>query len=157
MNPKIILLVEDNPSDIELTKRAFNKSRIANEIIITEDGQEALDYLFARGQYINRDARNLPALVLLDLNLPSVDGLAVLRQIRTEPLTSRLPVVILTTSKEEQDVAQSYDLGANSYIRKPVDFSQFAQAVEQMGLYWLVLNEPAPPRIEHKPSSTLGS
>jgi two-component system response regulator len=157
MNPKIILLVEDNPSDIELTKRAFNKSRIANEIIITEDGQEALDYLFARGQYINRDARNLPALVLLDLNLPRVDGLAVLRQIRTEPLTSRLPVVILTTSKEEQDVAQSYDLGANSYIRKPVDFSQFAQAVEQMGLYWLVLNEPAPPRIEHKPSSTLGS
>jgi CheY-like chemotaxis protein len=135
MNPKIILLVEDNPSDIGLTRRALSKSRIANEMIVAEDGQEALDYLFARGQYKERDASIVPALVLLDLNLPCVDGLEVLRQIRATPLTSRLPVVILTTSKEEQDVARSYDLGANSYIRKPVDFTQFAGAMEQMGLY----------------------
>jgi CheY-like chemotaxis protein len=146
MNPKTILLVEDNPSDIELTQRALIKSRIANEMIVVEDGQEAIDYLFSRGKYVDRDARNVPAMVLLDLNLPRLDGLDVLRQIRAEPLTSRLPVVILTTSKEQQDVAQSYDLGANSYIRKPVDFTQFALAIEQMGLYWLVLNEPAPPR-----------
>ncbi|MHB9004530.1 MAG: response regulator, partial [Coriobacteriia bacterium] len=156
-NPKVILLVEDNLRDIELTRRALIKSRIANEMIVAEDGQEALDYLFATGQYIDRDASNVPALVLLDLNLPCVDGLEVLRQIRAEPLTSRLPVVILTTSKEEQDVAKSYDLGANSYIRKPVDFAQFAQAIEQMGLYWLVLNEPAPLRTKTKSSSPKGS
>ena len=146
MKPKIILLVEDNPSDIGLTQRALAKSRIANEMVVTEDGQEALDYLFASGQYTSRDVSNLPALVLLDLKLPRVDGLEVLRQIRADPRTSRLPVVVLTTSKEEQDVAHSYDLGANSYIRKPVDFIQFAQAIEHLGLYWLVLNEPAPPR-----------
>jgi len=156
MNPKIILLVEDNPSDIELTQRAFVRSRIANEMVVAEDGQEALDFLFARGQYVDRDASNVPALVLLDLNLPRVDGLEVLRQIREEPLTRRLPVVILTTSKEEQDVAQSYDLGANSYIRKPVDFTQFVQAIEQMGLYWLVLNEPAPPCTKTKTSLPKG-
>ena len=144
MNPKIILLVEDNPSDIALTQRAFAKSHIANELIVAEDGQAALDYLFAAGKHTNRDVSQVPALVLLDLKLPGVDGLEVLRQIRLDPRTSRLPVVILTTSKEEQDVAQSYDLGANSYIRKPVDFTQFAQAVEHLGLYWLVLNEPAP-------------
>ena len=147
MKPKIILLVEDNPSDIGLTKRALAKSHIANEMIVAEDGQEALDYLFGNGQYAGRDVSNLPALVLLDLKLPRVDGLEVLRQIRADPRTSRLPVVILTTSKEELDVAQSYDLGANSYIRKPVDFIQFAQAVEHLGLYWLVLNEPAPPKV----------
>ena len=146
MKPKIILLVEDNPSDVGLTQRALAKSRISNEMVVTEDGQEALDYLFAGGQYTGRDVSNLPALVLLDLKLPRVDGLEVLRQIRADARTSRLPVVILTTSKEEQDVARSYDLGANSYIRKPVDFIQFAQAVEHLGLYWLVLNEPAPPR-----------
>jgi two-component system response regulator len=146
MKPKIILLVEDIPSDIALTQRAFAKSHIANELIVAEDGQEALDYLFAAGKHTNRDVSEVPALVLLDLKLPGVDGLEVLRQIRGDPRTSRLPVVILTTSKEEQDVAQSYDLGANSYIRKPVDFTQFAQAVEHLGLYWLVLNEPAPPR-----------
>ena len=147
MKPKIILLVEDNPSDIGLTKRALAKSHIANEMIVAEDGQEALDYLFATGKHTGRDVNNLPALVLLDLKLPRVDGLEVLRQIRADPRTSRLPVVILTTSKEELDVAQSYDLGANSYIRKPVDFIQFAQAVEHLGLYWLVLNEPAPPKV----------
>jgi CheY-like chemotaxis protein len=146
MKPKTILLVEDNPSDIELTKRALAKSHIANEMVVAEDGQVALDYLFGHGQHAGRDVNELPALVLLDLNLPRVDGLEALRQIRADSRTSRLPVVILTTSKEELDVARSYDLGANSYIRKPVDFTQFAQAVEHLGLYWLVLNEPAPPK-----------
>jgi len=145
MNPKIILLVEDNPSDVQLTQRALAKSRIANELVVAEDGQAALDYLFATGKHISRDVvSEVPALVLLDLKLPGMDGLEVLRQIRLDPRTSRMPVVILTTSKEEQDVAQSYDLGCNSYIRKPVDFTQFAQAVEHLGLYWLVLNETAP-------------
>jgi two-component system response regulator len=146
MKTKVILLVEDNPSDIELTQRAFAKSHIANELVVAEDGQEALDYLFGTGKHSGRDVSNIPALVLLDLKLPRVDGLEVLRQIRLDPRTSRLAVVILTTSKEEQDVAQSYDLGANSYIRKPVDFTKFTQAVEHLGLYWLVLNEPAPPK-----------
>jgi two-component system response regulator len=146
MKTKVILLVEDNPSDIELTQRAFAKSHIANKLVVAEDGQEALDYLFGTGKHTGRDVSNIPALVLLDLKLPRLDGLEVLRQIRLDPRTSRLAVVILTTSKEEQDVAQSYDLGANSYIRKPVDFSQFTQAVEHLGLYWLVLNEPAQPK-----------
>ena len=147
MKSKIILLVEDNPSDIGLTQRALAKSHVANELVVAEDGQEALDYLFGAGADAGREVTELPALVLLDLKLPRVDGLQVLRQIRADERTSRLPVVILTTSREEQDVAQSYDLGANSYIRKPVDFTQFAQAVEQMGLYWLVLNESAPPKV----------
>jgi two-component system response regulator len=147
MKSKIILLVEDNPSDVGLTQRALAKSHLANEMIVVEDGQEALDYLFGNGQYANRDVSDLPALILLDLKLPRVDGLGVLRQIRANKRTSRLSVVILTTSKEEQDVAQSYDLGANSYIRKPVDFTQFVQAVEHLGLYWLVLNEQAPPTV----------
>jgi CheY-like chemotaxis protein len=146
MNPKIILLVEDNPSDIELTRRAFEKGRIANEMIVAEDGQEALDYLFDFNPLTNLRLNELPALVLLDLKLPKVDGLQVLRQIRNDDHTSRLPVVILTTSNEERDVAQSYDLGANSYIRKPVDFKQFVEAVQHLGLYWLVMNELAPPK-----------
>ena len=147
MNSKIILLVEDNPSDVGLTQRALAKSHVSNELVVAEDGQEALDYLFGAGAHAGRDVTELPALVLLDLKLPKVDGLQVLRQIRADDRTRRLPVVILTTSKEEQDVAQSYDLGANSYIRKPVDFTQFAQAVEHLGLYWLVLNESAPPKV----------
>ena len=147
MNSKIILLVEDNPSDVALTQRALAKSHVANELVVAEDGQEALDYLFGAGAYAGREVTELPALVLLDLKLPRVEGLEVLRQIRADERTRRLPVVILTTSKEEQDVAQSYDLGANSYIRKPVDFTQFAQAVEHLGLYWLVLNESAPPKV----------
>lgn len=146
MSPKIILLVEDNPSDIGLTQRALDKSRIANELLIAEDGQEALDYLFGAGAYAGRDVLQLPALVLLDLKLPRVDGLEVLRRIRADERTRRQPVVILTTSQEEQDVAASYDLGVNSYIRKPVDFNQFAQAIQHLGLYWLVLNE-APPKV----------
>jgi two-component system response regulator len=146
MNSKIILLVEDNPSDVGLTQRALDKSRIANELVVAEDGQAALDYIFGAGAYAGRDVTQLPALVLLDLKLPRVDGLEVLRRIRADKRTRRLPVVILTSSKEEQDVAASYDLGVNSYIRKPVDFSQFAQAVQQLGLYWLVWNE-APPKV----------
>jgi two-component system response regulator len=146
MKPKIILLIEDNPSDIELTQRALIKSHIANELVMAEDGQEALDYLFGHEKYADRDINELPALILLDLKLPRVDGLDVLRQIRANSYTSRLPVVVLTTSNEDQDVAQSYDLGANSYIRKPVNFIQFAEAVEHLGLYWLVMNEPPPPK-----------
>jgi two-component system response regulator len=146
MKTKVILLVEDNPGDIELTQRAFAKSHIANELVVAEDGQEALDYLFGTGAHTDSNVRDLPALVLLDLNLPLVDGLDVLRRIRANPRTSRLPVVILTTSNEDPDVAQSYDLGANSYIRKPVDFAQFMHAVEHLGLYWLILNETAKPK-----------
>jgi CheY-like chemotaxis protein len=144
MKTKIILLVEDNPSDIGLTQRALAKSHITNELVVAEDGQEALDYLFGTGKYAGRDVSELPALILLDLKLPRVDGLDVLRQVRADSRTSRLPVVVLTTSSEEPDVAQSYDLGANSYIRKPVDFTQFANSVEHLGLYWLVMNEPPP-------------
>jgi CheY-like chemotaxis protein len=144
MTAKIILLVEDNPSDIALTQRALAKSHISNQLVIAEDGQEALDYLFGTGQHTGRDVNELPTLILLDLKLPRVDGLEVLRQVRADPRTHRLPVVILTTSSEEQDMAQSYDLGANSYIRKPVDFIQFANAVEHLGLYWLVMNEQPP-------------
>ena len=147
MNSKIILLVEDNPSDVALTQRALSKSRVANEMIVAEDGQEALEYLFGTGNHLGRDVTETPALILLDLKLPRVDGLQVLRQIRADERTRRVPVVILTTSKEEQDVAQSYDLGANSYIRKPVDFTQFVEAIQHMGLYWLVMNEPPPPKV----------
>lgn len=147
MKSKIILLVEDNPSDIGLTKRALNKSRVANELVVAEDGQEALDYLFGTGAYADRDVSQLPAVVLLDLKLPRVDGLEVLGRIRADERTRRLPVVMLTSSKEEQDLAASYDLGVNSYIRKPVNFVQFVQAIEHLGLYWLVLNE-LPPQVK---------
>lgn len=146
MNPKTILLIEDNPSDIGLTRRALEKSRIANELVVAEDGQEALEYLFNVDPLTGLGINELPALILLDLKLPRVDGLQVLRQIRADEHTSRLPVVILTTSSEEEDITQSYDLGANSYIRKPVDFNQFVEAVQHLGLYWLVMNEPAPPK-----------
>lgn len=146
MEQKIILLVEDNPDDEALTLRAFNKNNIANEIIVARDGAEALDYLFAQGSYQGRDEDGLPQLILLDLKLPKIDGLEVLRQLRGHPVTSYLPVVILTSSREEQDLINGYRLGANSYIRKPVDFVQFVEAVRQLGLYWLLINEP-PPRV----------
>jgi CheY-like chemotaxis protein len=142
---RTILLVEDNPSDVELTIRAFERSHIVNDLVVAEDGQEALDYLWGKGKWEGRDISDLPALTLLDLKLPKVVGLEVLRRIRAEVRTHRIPVVILTSSKEEQDVAASYDLGVNSYIRKPVDFKQFASAAEQLGLYWLLMNEPPPP------------
>ncbi len=144
MQKKVILLVEDNPSDVGLTKRAFEKNRIQNELVVAEDGQEALDYLFGTGAYAGRDISEMPAVVLMDLKLPKVDGLEALRRIRSHELTKRLPVVILTSSRQDQDVAMSYDLGANSYIRKPVDFHQFAEAVKTLDLYWVVLNEPPP-------------
>jgi CheY-like chemotaxis protein len=144
MYHKDILLIEDNPSDVGLTRRAFEKHGICNKLVVAEDGQEALDYLFGAAAYAGRDTSVMPAVILLDLKLPRVDGLEVLRRIRGHELTKRLPVVILTSSREEQDVAMSYDLGANSYIRKPVDFQQFAEAVKTLNLYWLVLNEPPP-------------
>lgn len=139
---KEILLVEDNPDDVELTRIAFNEAKIANTLVVARDGAEALDYLFARGAHAGRDPTHLPSLVLLDLNLPKVDGREVLQAIRGNELTSSLPVVVLTTSVEPFDVEASYALGVNSYIQKPVDFEQFVWAVQQVGLYWLVLNHP---------------
>lgn len=137
-----ILLVEDNPDDEALTLRAFHKNRIANQVIVARDGVEALDYLFASGPHVGRNLSVMPAVVLLDLKLPRIDGLELLRRIRADERTRLLPVVILTTSKEQQDIFEAYSLGANSYIRKPVDFEKFIYAVGQMGLYWLALNEP---------------
>lgn len=144
MKERIILLVEDNPDDVDLTLRALKKSNVLNEVVVAGDGVEALDYLFATGTYSGRDSTVMPEVVLLDLKLPKVDGLEVLRQIRADERTKLLPVVILTSSNEERDVVESYKLGANSYIRKPVDFDQFVESVRQLGLYWLVLNEPLP-------------
>jgi len=138
----IILLVEDNPDDEELTRLAFKECKFANELVVARDGQDALDYLFATGKHSARDVCNQPQMILLDLKLPKVDGLEVLRRVRADERTKFLPVVILTTSKQEQDMVAGYSLGANSYIRKPVDFNQFVEAVCQLGLYWLVLNEP---------------
>ena len=138
---KMILLVEDNPDDEALALRALKKSNLANEIAVARDGVEALDFLFCEGKFADRDPCELPVVVLLDLKLPKVDGLEVLKRIKNDERTRRLPVVILTSSSEEQDIIDSYDFGANSYIRKPVDFNQFTEAVAQLGLYWLVLNE----------------
>lgn len=141
---RIILLVEDNPNDVELTLRAFEKNMLANEIVVVSDGVKALDYLFATGTHAGRDPAAVPDVVLLDLKLPKLQGLDVLRRMRADQRTTRLPVVILTSSNEEKDVIASYDLGANSFVRKPVDFGQFVEATRQLGLYWLVLNEPPP-------------
>jgi len=141
---QVIMLVEDNPGDEELTLRALQKSNVLNPVVVARDGAEALDYLFVRGKYAGRDATVLPQVVLLDLKLPKVNGLEVLRAIRADPRTRLLPVVILSSSNEDKDLIRSYDLGANSYVRKPVDFAQFLDAARQLGLYWLVLNQPAP-------------
>jgi len=143
-----ILLVEDNPSDIDLTRRALLKGHIANDLVIADDGQKALDYLFGKGKYADRNTSTMPALVLLDLKLPKVPGIEVLRQIRADQSIKQLPVVILTTSAEQRDITAGYDLCVNSYIRKPVDFNQFVECVKQLGLYWLVLNEPPYPKEE---------
>jgi two-component system response regulator len=145
MNDKMILLVEDNADDEMLTLRALNKNKIANKIEVVRDGAEALDFLFATGAHAGRDPRELPQVILLDLKLPKVDGLEVLRRVRADSRTRMLPVVVLTSSKEEQDMIQAYSIGVNSYVRKPVDFNQFVEAIGQLGLYWLVLNE-APPQ-----------
>jgi CheY-like chemotaxis protein len=141
---KVILLVEDNADDEALTRRSLKINNILNEVVVAHDGVEALDYLFCTGAYAGRDLTKLPQVVLLDLKLPKVDGLEVLRRIRGDERTRLLPVVILTSSKEERDVISGYALGANSYIRKPVDFAQFNEAVRTLGLYWLVVNEPPP-------------
>lgn len=141
---KVILLVEDNADDEALTRRSLKINNILNEVVVAHDGVEALDYLFGTGAYVGRDLTKLPQVVLLDLKLPKVDGLEVLRRIRGEERTRLLPVVILTSSKEERDLMNGYALGANSYIRKPVDFTQFNEAVRTLGLYWLVVNEPPP-------------
>jgi CheY-like chemotaxis protein len=146
MASKTILLVEDNADDEALTFRALMKNNIGNQLVVARDGAEALDYLFATGQYSGRDMNAGPQVVLLDLNLPKVNGLEVLRKLRANERTKHLPVVILTSSNEEQDRLQGYENGANSYVRKPVDFNQFIDAVRQLGLYWLILNELPPPR-----------
>lgn len=145
MKDKIILLVEDNPDDEELAMRALKKNNICNEICVVRDGAAALDYLFGTGQFAGRDISDRPEVILLDLKLPKVGGLEVLQRLRSDERTRLLPVVILTSSKEEQDLISGYSLGANSYVRKPVDFDQFVEAVRQLGLYWLVINE-APPK-----------
>jgi len=142
---RLILLIEDNDDDVQLTLRALKQHRVANRVEVARDGAEALDLLFCRGVHAGRDPKVLPQLVLLDLKLPKIAGLEVLEHIRSDPRTKRLPVVVLTSSNVESDLATSYDLGANSYIRKPVDFTQFMQAVDSLGLYWLVLNESPPP------------
>ena len=141
----MILLVEDNPDDEALTLRALRKANVGNDVTVVRDGAEALDFLFGTGAHAGRDASLTPHVVLLDLKLPKIEGLEVLRRLRADERTKLLPVVILTSSDEEQDRIRGYALGANSYVRKPVDFSQFAEAVRQLGLYWLVLNQPAPP------------
>ncbi len=144
MDDRVILLVEDNPDDVELTLRSLKQNNITNEVVVAHDGAEALEYLFATGAYASRDTSIMPTVILLDLKLPKVDGLEVLRRLRADERTKLLPVVIVTSSKEEKDLINGYKLGANSYVRKPVDFVQFSEAIRQLGLYWLLLNEPPP-------------
>jgi two-component system response regulator len=141
---KIMLLVEDNPTDEKLTLRAFRKVGVVNDIAVVRDGAEALDFLFATGTHEDRAGKGNPTVVLLDLKLPRIDGLEVLRRLRADPRTRMVPVVVLTSSLEEEDVVRSYALGANAYIRKPVDFAEFAEAARTLGLFWLLLNEPPP-------------
>jgi two-component system response regulator len=144
MEEKIILLVEDNPDDVELTIRALKKNNISNKMVVAKDGVEALDYLFGTGVHAGRNVTELPIVILLDLKLPKIDGLEVLKRIRQNEITRLLPVVILTSSAEEKDKINGYKLGANSYVCKPVDFTQFTEAIKALGLYWLIWNEPPP-------------
>ena len=146
MGERTILLVEDNPDDVDLNLRALKKNKILNRVIVARDGAEALDYLFGTGAYAGRDLSEMPQVVLLDLKLPKIDGLEVLQRLRADDRTKLLPVVIMTSSNEDRDLIESYRLGANSYVRKPVDFTEFAEAVRQLGLYWLLLNEAPPGR-----------
>ena len=143
-SPVEILLVEDNPDDVELTLHALERYHVANRVHVVRDGAEALDFIFARGPYAERDIKNTPKVILLDLKLPLVSGLEVLKQIKDDPRTQMIPIVVLTSSREERDLVESYRLGTNSYIVKPVDFEQFTEAARQLGLYWLLLNEPPP-------------
>jgi two-component system response regulator len=147
MTEKIILLVEDNKDDEELMLRALKKSRILNEVIVTRDGEEALDYLFGRGSFATRNIAHQPQVILLDLKLPKIGGLEVLEQLRNDPRTKLLPVVILTSSSEDEDIIRSYTLGANSYVHKPVEFHKFADAIQSLGLYWLLINEKPPEKL----------
>ena len=144
MSEKVVLLVEDNPDDEFLTLRSLKQNNLQNEIIIVHDGAEALDYLFGTGAYADRDTSKMPTVILLDLSLPKMNGFEVLQRLRSDDRTKLLPVVILTSSKEESDVINGYKLGANSYVRKPVNFAEFTEAVRQLGLYWVLLNEPLP-------------
>ncbi|KAF0159419.1 MAG: response regulator receiver [Syntrophaceae bacterium] len=144
MDNKIILLVEDNPDDVELTLRAFKQNNIFNKVIVAKDGVEGLDYLLGRGIYAKRDVTDLPVVTLLDLKLPKIDGMEVLKTIRQNEATRLLPVIILTSSSQEADLVNGYKLGANSYVRKPVDFNQFVEAIKSLGLFWLIWNEPPP-------------
>ena len=144
MEQTTILLIEDNPDDVELTLHAFQKNNMANEIVVAGDGAEGLDYLFGTGKYAGRDAEEPPALILLDLQLPKIGGMEVLRKVREDERTKRIPVVIMTTSDEEEDIVNGYNGGANSYLRKPVDFTEFMNAVKQLEMYWMVLNTPPP-------------
>lgn len=144
MDNKIILLVEDNPDDVELTLRAFKQNNISNKVIVAKDGVEALDYLFGKGIYAGRDLTDMPVVTLLDLKLPKIDGMEVLKTIRQNEATRLLPVIILTSSSQEADLVNGYKLGANSYVRKPVDFNQFVEAIKSLGLFWLIWNEPPP-------------
>lgn len=141
---KLVLLVEDNPTDEKLTVRALKKGNLANEILVARDGQEALDWLFCAGAHATRAGAELPALVLLDLKLPRIEGLEVLRRLRADPRTKLLPVVVLTASREDEDLLRSYSLGANAYVRKPVDFGRFVEAAQALGMFWLLFNEPPP-------------
>jgi two-component system, response regulator len=144
MSEKSILVVEDNPDDEELTLRALRKGNLANDIVVVRDGREALDYIFGTGQYEGRDLSRMPTVVLLDLKLPKLNGLQVLETLRADPRTRLMPVVVLTSSSEDEDMLRSYELGANSYVRKPVEFGAFIDAVSQLGLYWMIFNQPAP-------------
>ena len=148
MNSKVILLVDDNPDDVELTKLALKREHITNEVIVAQDGQEALDYMFGTGAYQGRDISKMPAMILLDLNLPVIDGIEVLRSLRAAEKTRRQLIIVLSSSKEEKDLSSCYDLGVNSYIRKPVDFIQFVSAIKYLGLYWLDINE-SPPEVNN--------
>lgn len=144
MDQTTILLIEDNPDDVELTLHAFQKNHMANDVVVATDGAEGLDYLFGTGKYAGRDAEEPPALILLDLQLPKIGGLEVLRKVREDERTKRIPVVIMTTSDEEEDIVNGYNGGANSYLRKPVDFTEFMNSVKQLEMYWMVLNTPPP-------------
>jgi len=146
MMEKMILLVEDNPNDEELTLRALRKANIANEVFVARDGQQALDFLFGTGQHAGRELAKMPAVVLLDLKLPKLDGIDVLQRMRADPRTKLTPVVVLTSSSEDEDMLRSYQSGANSYVRKPIEFSAFAHAVTQLGMYWILINQTPPSR-----------